>query len=49
MNLFLVGATGFVGRAVLIFPSVDGAKSNWYEIWNWPFAVRWDRLFQSID
>ncbi|BCW89078.1 Signal peptidase I [Alphaproteobacteria bacterium SO-S41] len=44
-----VPVVNFVGRAVRIFPSVDGAKSAWYEVWNWPFAIRWDRLFQSID
>ncbi len=38
-----------VGRADRIFPSWDAAKTEWYEVWNWPFAVRWDRLFQSIE
>lgn len=38
-----------VGRADRIFPSWDSAKADWYEVWNWPFAIRWDRLFQAID
>ena len=38
-----------VGRADRSFPSWDAAKTEWYEVWNWPFAVRWDRLFQSIE
>jgi signal peptidase I len=38
-----------VGRAERIFPSWDSSQAEWYEIWNWPAAVRWDRLFQSID
>ncbi len=37
-----------VGRAVGVFPSWDGSKTEWYEVWNWPGAIRWDRLFQSI-
>ncbi len=39
----------FVGRASRIFPSWDAAQAEWYEVWNWPMAIRWDRLFQSIN
>ena len=38
-----------VGRAERIFPSWDASQSAFWEIWNWPAAIRWDRLFQSID
>jgi signal peptidase I len=39
----------FVGRASRIFPSWDAAEAEWYEVWKWPMAIRWDRLLQSID
>ena len=38
-----------VGRADRIFPSWDAAQTEWYEVWNWPMAIRWERLFQAID
>ncbi|MCC6919718.1 MAG: signal peptidase I [Alphaproteobacteria bacterium] len=38
-----------VGRADRIFPSWDSQKADWWEVWEWPFAVRWDRLLQPID
>lgn len=36
-----------VGRADLILFSTDGSAKNW-EIWKWPAAIRYSRLFQSI-
>jgi signal peptidase I len=36
-----------VGRAEFIFFSVDGS-SAWYEVWNWPWAIRWPRLFMAV-
>jgi signal peptidase I len=36
-----------VGRAEFIFFSVDGSAS-WWEVWQWPFAIRWSRLFSSV-
>jgi signal peptidase I len=36
-----------VGRAQFIFFSTDG-YAHWWEIWNWPFTVRYSRLFSSI-
>ncbi|MBV9783279.1 MAG: signal peptidase I [Acidisphaera sp.] len=36
-----------VGRAEFIFFSVD-ATSPWWEVWDWPFEVRWNRLFTGI-
>lgn len=36
-----------VGRADFLLFSVNGA-ARWYEIWNWPWAIRYDRLFQTI-
>jgi signal peptidase I len=36
-----------VGRAEFIFFSVDGSAS-WWEIWAWPWAIRWSRLFSAV-
>jgi signal peptidase I len=37
----------FVGRADRLFFSTNGS-AYFYEFWKWPFAIRYDRLFQSI-
>ena len=37
-----------VGRAEFIFFSVD-AKAPWWEIWEWPFEIRWSRLLHGIN
>jgi len=42
-----VPAVNLVGRAEFIFFSVDGSAQIW-EFWKWPFAIRYDRLFQAI-
>ena len=50
----LMNAVGYVplenlvGRAEFIFFSVD-ATSPWWEVWEWPFEIRWSRLFTSIN
>lgn len=36
-----------VGRAEFIFLSVDGT-APWWEIWEWPFEIRWSRIFSGI-
>jgi signal peptidase I len=36
-----------VGRAEFIFLSVDG-QYPWWELWEWPFEIRWNRLFRGI-
>jgi signal peptidase I len=36
-----------VGRAEFIFFSVDGSAA-WWEVWGWPFAIRWGRIFSSV-
>lgn len=38
----------FVGRAEFIFFSENGGAKI-YEVWKWPTAIRWDRLFQKIQ
>jgi len=37
----------FVGRAEIIFFSIDEDSSFW-KVWEWPWSVRWNRLFQPI-
>jgi signal peptidase I len=49
-----VGAVGFVpaenlvGKAEFIFFSTNGDAQLW-ELWKWPWAVRYNRLFTFID
>ncbi len=43
-----VPAENLVGRAELIFFSVDDSAEIW-EVWKWPWAIRWSRLFSRID
>ncbi|SIP94222.1 MULTISPECIES: signal peptidase I [unclassified Bosea (in: a-proteobacteria)] len=37
----------FVGRAEIIFFSIDEGASAW-KIWEWPYTVRWNRIFSTI-
>ncbi|KAA2235286.1 signal peptidase I [Salinarimonas soli] len=37
----------FVGRAEIIFFSIDENASAW-KLWEWPWTVRWERLFRPI-
>jgi signal peptidase I len=37
----------FVGRADIIFFSISPEASLW-EVWKWPFAIRWSRFFTTI-
>ncbi len=37
----------FVGRAEIIFFSIEEGESAW-QIWKWPTAVRWSRIFQPV-
>jgi signal peptidase I len=36
-----------VGRAEFLFFSID-ATAPWWEVWEWPFEIRWKRLFTGI-
>ena len=42
-----VPVENLVGRAEFIFYSTDGNARLW-EVWNWPFTVRYDRLLTGI-
>jgi signal peptidase I len=49
-DLSAVGFVPFenlVGRAEIIFFSIDEDSSFW-KVWEWPWSVRWGRLFQPI-
>ncbi|KAB7740151.1 signal peptidase I [Parvibaculum sedimenti] len=37
-----------VGKAQIIFFSTDGSAHFW-EIWNWPSSIRWNRIFKWVD
>jgi signal peptidase I len=43
-----VPAENLVGRAEVIFFSGDGSAALW-EVWKWPWAIRFGRLFDGID
>jgi signal peptidase I len=38
----------FVGKAQIIFFSTDGSARIW-EIWKWPFAIRYDRVGRFVE
>jgi len=38
----------YIGRAEILFFSTDQSARLW-EIWKWPFAVRYSRIFRGID
>jgi len=42
-----VPAENLVGKAQFIFFSTDGS-ARWWEIWKWPIAVRYSRLFHGV-
>jgi signal peptidase I len=37
----------FVGRAEIIFFSIEEGAQGW-KVWEWPWTVRWDRLFTRV-
>ena len=37
-----------VGRADAIFFSADGSAAGW-EVWKFPSAIRWERIFRAIE
>jgi signal peptidase I len=43
-----VPVENLVGRAEIIFFSTDGTAALW-ELWQWPFAIRYGRLLETID
>jgi signal peptidase I len=45
---YFVPAENLIGRAQFIFFSLEGSARPW-EFWQWPFAIRYDRLFRGVD
>jgi signal peptidase I len=43
-----VPAENLVGRAEILFFSTDGSAALW-EVWKWPWAIRFERLFRPIN
>ncbi len=43
-----VPAENLIGRAEFLFFSHNG-KASFFEVWKWPFAIRFDRIGKSID
>jgi signal peptidase I len=37
-----------VGRARLLFFSIDEASASWFAPWRWPFEIRWSRIGNVI-
>jgi signal peptidase I len=42
-----VPAENLIGKAQFLFLSVNGTARIW-EVWKWPSAIRWNRIFQGI-
>jgi signal peptidase I len=47
-NVGFVPIENLIGRAEIIFFSTNGSARLW-EIWNWPAAIRFRRLFRLIE
>ncbi|MFN4088879.1 MAG: signal peptidase I [Alphaproteobacteria bacterium] len=43
-----IPAENLIGRAEFLFFSVDGSARIW-EVWKWPWAIRWERIFNAVD
>lgn len=43
-----IPAENMVGRAEILFFSTDGSAKIW-EVWRWPFATRYSRLFNGVE
>ena len=43
-----IPAENMVGRAEILFFSTDGSARIW-QVWKWPFAIRYSRLFDGLE
>jgi len=43
-----VPAENLVGQADVLFFSVNGT-ARWWEVWKWPTAIRYGRIFNTLD
>ncbi|MDP7539462.1 MAG: signal peptidase I, partial [Alphaproteobacteria bacterium] len=46
-NVGYVPVENLLGRAEILFFSTDGAAHFW-EVWKWPFAIRFSRFFTTL-
>jgi signal peptidase I len=44
-----VPAENLIGRAQFIFFSANPELARLWEIWKWPFAIRYSRLFRAVE
>ena len=44
-----IPADAVVGKAERLFFSVDGQKTKLWTIWNWPIAIRYGRILDSVE
>jgi signal peptidase I len=42
-----IPAENLVGHAVILFFSTNG-EASWWEVWKWPFAIRYGRLLHGV-
>jgi signal peptidase I len=42
-----IPAENLVGQAEFIFFSTDGS-AQWWQVWRWPLAIRYSRLFHGV-
>ena len=47
LKVGFVPKNNLVGRAKFLFFSHDDSAA-WWQVWKWPMAVRWSRLFGGI-
>ena len=47
-NVGFVPAVNLIGRAEFLFFSTNGTGRLW-EVWNWPRAIRFGRLFNAVE
>lgn len=43
-----IPAENLIGRAEFLFFSTDGSAALW-QVWKWPFAIRYSRLFNGVN
>ena len=46
-NVGYVPEENLVGKAQVIFFSL-GEDTHFWQVWKWPWAIRWNRMFRSI-
>jgi signal peptidase I len=49
MEVGYVPAENLEGKALFRFFSVDSSRAKWFEVWKWPFAIRYSRIPSLID